>query len=124
MDWAEIVRACGQFVKDNGFAASVTFALLLVAYRLGTRFLDGVAKPASEQILEMAAGVKEGHDRFIDSTISSQEKIDECIEKQSVTLGELKDQSVTHTKILECHSQLLGQIHENTKPAVTPKRRK
>lgn len=120
---AEIIGKLSAFMQANGFSATMCAAGLFIAWRLGSKFMDNVAKPTSERVLALIDGVKEGHDRYIESTITSTKKMEACIENQGKTLDELKDCSTAHTKLLENHSALIGQIHENTKPKSPAKRK-
>ena len=115
MDWATVIHACGAFVKDNGFAAFFTCLILFVGYRVGMTFVREVAKPASERFLNIADNVNRRHDDFITSTLASQGKIETCIDAQGVCINKLEENSATHTQILQNHSAILGQIHEQTK---------
>jgi hypothetical protein len=117
----DLVRATGEWVGKNGFAAFIACLLLLVLYKVAMKFIDKaseIAKPAAQRLLAIADEVKQGHDRFIDSSLASQDKLDTCLEKQGEcldgqgrTLDELKEHSVTHTT-------LLTLLVEQTKPAL------
>lgn len=117
MDWPDVVRACGDFAKQNGFAAFFLCLFMFLGYRVLMTLVRDVAKPASERLLNIADNVNERHDQFIDSTLASQASQGKCLEK-------LEETSVTHTKILDNHSTLLGQIYDQTKPVLSPPRGK
>lgn len=106
---ASIINALSSFLEKNGFSATMFAAGFFMVWWFGSKFMDNVAKPAAERMLNMADRVSEGQDRFVDSTIASTRKMEICIENQGKTLDELKEHSATHT-------QLLTLISEQTKP--------